>query len=141
MSLKIYKCVILIRHYTSTKLWRGYIFTAACLCVCLSVCVCVSGNSCEQNYGRTDAPIWTRFSLNGSLATGSNPIEIGDLWSKVKVTVAQNSFFLHNSLLISLLYISALVYLINMKFSMRFDMPLADLYKNFIKIKWRMTSW
>ena len=27
--------------YTSTKSWRGYIFTAVCLCVCLSVCLCV----------------------------------------------------------------------------------------------------
>ena len=25
--------------YTSTKSWRGYIFTAVCLCVCVSVCV------------------------------------------------------------------------------------------------------
>ena len=24
--------------YTSTKSWRGYIFTAVCLCVCVSVC-------------------------------------------------------------------------------------------------------
>ena len=31
--------------YTSTKSWRGYIFTTVCLCVCVcvsvSVCVCV----------------------------------------------------------------------------------------------------
>ena len=26
--------------YTSTKSWRGYIFTAVCLCVCLCVSVC-----------------------------------------------------------------------------------------------------
>ena len=25
--------------YTSTKSWRGYIFTSVCLCVCLSVCL------------------------------------------------------------------------------------------------------
>ena len=25
--------------YTSTKSWRGYIFTSVCLCVCVSVCV------------------------------------------------------------------------------------------------------
>ena len=31
-------------NYTSTNSWRGYIFTAVCLCVRLSVClsVCVS---------------------------------------------------------------------------------------------------
>ena len=27
------------RFYTSTKSWRGYVFTSVCLCVCLSVCV------------------------------------------------------------------------------------------------------
>ena len=26
-------------NYTSTKSWRGNIFTALCLCVCLCVCV------------------------------------------------------------------------------------------------------
>ena len=52
--------------YTSTKSWRGYIFTAVCLCVCASLSVCVSGTSCEPNSSRTDdAPIWTRFSNNG----------------------------------------------------------------------------
>ena len=34
--------------------------------LCLSVCMCV-WISCEQNSSRTDAPIWTRFSLNGCL--------------------------------------------------------------------------
>ena len=28
--------------YTSTKSWRGYIFTPVCLCVCVCVCVCLS---------------------------------------------------------------------------------------------------
>ena len=28
-------------YYTSTKSWRGYIFTSVCLCVCLSVCLSV----------------------------------------------------------------------------------------------------
>ena len=37
---------------------------SVCLCVCVSVCV---RNSCEQNSSRTDAPIWTQFSLNGCL--------------------------------------------------------------------------
>ena len=54
--------------YTSTKSWRGYIFTADCLCVCVSVCLsaCLLF-SCEQNSSRMDVPIWTRFSLNGCL--------------------------------------------------------------------------
>ena len=50
--------------------------------------------------------------------TGSDPIEIGDLGSKVKVTVAQYPFFLLNSLLTSLQYISALLCLLTLKFSM-----------------------
>ena len=54
-----------IFYYTSTKSWRGYIFTAVCLRVCLPVCVSVRLNSCEQNSSRTDEPIWTRFSQNG----------------------------------------------------------------------------
>ena len=29
-------------YYTSTKSWRGYIFTSVCLCVCVCVCVCLS---------------------------------------------------------------------------------------------------
>ena len=45
---KIIMSVTVARHrmiqyalniYTSTKSWRGYIFTAVCLCVCVSVCV------------------------------------------------------------------------------------------------------
>ena len=68
---------------------------SVCVCVCVSVCLSVS----EQNYSRTDALIWTRFSFNGG--TGSDPIKIGDLWLKVKVTVTQYPFFLHNSLLTS----------------------------------------
>ena len=102
------------------KIVEGYIFTAVCLCVCLSVwlSVCPTLHACEQNSSRTDAPIWTQFLLNGCLAHWLNPIEICDLGSKVKVTVAQNLFFLHHFLLTSLLYISALVCLINLKFGM-----------------------
>ena len=62
------------------------------LSVCLCVCLCVR-ISCEQNFSRTDVPIWTRFLLNlVAYRTGSNPIEIGDLGSKVKVTVTENVY-------------------------------------------------
>ena len=47
----------------------------------LSVCVCVR-NSCEQNSGRTDAPIWTQFSLNGCLQHWLRPY--WNWWSWVK---------------------------------------------------------
>ena len=50
--------------------------------------------------------------------TGSDFIEIGDLGSKVKVTVTYYPFFLYNSLLASLLWISAFLCLIKMNFSM-----------------------
>ena len=38
--------------YTSTKSWRGYIFTAVCLCVCVSVCPIF---------------LWTKFQPNGCI--------------------------------------------------------------------------
>ena len=50
--------------------------------------------------------------------TGSDPIEIGDFGSKINVKMTQYSFYLHNSLLTSLLCISAYLCLIEMKFDM-----------------------
>ena len=52
--------------------------------VCLSVCVSVN----EQNSSRTDAPIWTWFSLIGLLiALARTQSKWVKLWLKVKVTV------------------------------------------------------
>ena len=55
------------RIFTPPQNRGGVIFSLQFVCV--SVCVCmsvyVSGTSCEQNSSRKDAPIWTRFSLNG----------------------------------------------------------------------------
>ena len=104
------------RYYTSTKSWRGYIFTSVCLCVCL--CVCVSGISCEQNSSRTDAPIWTRFSLNGCFLHWLGPYWIWWPWIKGQGHGDVIPIFLHNSLLTSLPCISALLWLIKMKFGM-----------------------
>ena len=59
------------------------------LSVCMCVCVCVR-NSCEQNSSQTDAPIWTRFWLNGCLQHWLGTYWNGDLGSKVKVTVTEN---------------------------------------------------
>ena len=58
--------------YTSTKLWRGYIFTAVCLCVCVSICVFVR-LSFEQSSSQTDELIWMRFSLNGCFPNWLKP--------------------------------------------------------------------
>ena len=50
----------------------------------LSVCVCLSVS--KQNFSCTGGPIWTQFSLNlVAFCTGSDPIEIGDLGSKVEI--------------------------------------------------------
>ena len=49
-SSPVWSCVRLQLHfYTSTKSWRGYIFTSVCLCVCVCVRLC----------------LWTKFHLNG----------------------------------------------------------------------------
>ena len=84
-------------NYTSTKSWRGYIFIA----VCLSVCVLTK----FQPNGCTDSDtVFAKWLLT--------PFEIGDLGSKVKVTVTQYPFFLHISLLtsgISTVYLSSLM--------------------------------
>ena len=84
--------------YTSTKSWRGYIFIAVCLCVCLCV-----RNSCEQNSSRTDAPILTRFLLNGCLQHWHGPNWNWWPWVKGQGHSDAISFFLYNSLLTSLL--------------------------------------
>ena len=42
-----------IEFYTSTKSWRGSIFTSVCLCVCASVYLCV------RKF------LWTKFQPNG----------------------------------------------------------------------------
>ena len=41
-------------YYTSTKSWRGHIFTAVCLCVCVSVCLSVYVSTV---FLQTDVPI------------------------------------------------------------------------------------
>ena len=53
----------------------------------LSLYVCVSLSVSEQNSIRRDAPIRTQFLLNDAQSTGSDPVEIDDLESKVKVKV------------------------------------------------------
>ena len=75
--------------------------------------------------------------------TGSDPIEIGNLWLKVKVTVTQLSIFLPKSLLISLLWISALLCLIKMKYGIPLillNMPLVYSHSNFINIECEYTK-
>ena len=54
-------------------------FSLQLVSVCVPDCLYVG----EQNSSQTDALIWTQILLNGC----SDPIEIGGLWLKVKVTV------------------------------------------------------
>ena len=61
---------VLVGLFTPPRNRGGVIFSLQFVCVC----VCVSGTSCEQNSSRTNEPI-------------SDPIDFGDLGSKVKVTV------------------------------------------------------
>ena len=115
--------------YTSTKSWRGYIFTS----VCLSVCVCVS--VCEQNADRTATPILTRSSLNGCLLQSLEPYWNWWPWFKGQGHSDVISIFLQNSLLTSLLWISALLCLIKMKFSLSLRYVLGRFVFEFDKIR------
>ena len=65
----------------------------------------------------------------------SNSIEIGDLGSKVKVIVSLYPFFLHNSLLSFLLWISAVLCPIKMKFSLSLRYALSRFVFEFDKIR------
>ena len=84
------------------------------MCVCVSVCQWTNfqPNGCTK----LDA-VFAKFFLTG---LARNLLKFGNLWLKVKVTVTQYPFFLHDSLWTSLLWISALLFSIKMKF----DMPL-----------------
>ena len=113
-------CVFAIVTVVLSSKWFFFTpppFTAVCLSVCLCVCVCmcvcpaVLVNKIPakrmHRFGRS-------FRYMAAYRTGSNSIEIGDLGSKVKVTVTWYPFFLHNSLLTSLPCISALLCFIKM---------------------------
>ena len=121
ISIQSKDCITIF--YTSKKSWRGYIFTAVCLCVCVCLSVCVSV-CLALLVNKIPVKRMYRFGRGflymAAYNTDSNPVEIGDLGSKVKVTVTQGlyPFFLHNSLLTSLFCISALLCLIIMKFSL-----------------------
>ena len=61
--------------------------------MCVSVCVCLCGCVCVSEKKNPAEPMHQfgcGFRLIVAYCTGSNPIEIGDLGSKVKVTVTEN---------------------------------------------------
>ena len=63
LRISLYTCICLLHLH---EIMEGLYFQCS-LSMCLSVCVCVyvSDSACEQNSSGTDAPIWTRVSLNG----------------------------------------------------------------------------
>ena len=83
--------------------------------MCLSVCPALLVNKIPakqmHQFGRG-------FRKTVAYCIDSDPIEIGELRSKLKVTVTQYSSFLHNYLFTLLLYISFLLCLIELKFGM-----------------------
>ena len=124
--------------YISTKSWRGYIFIAVCLCVCLPVClsVCVWLFLCTKFQPNRCTDLDAVFAKRLPSTLAQTLSKLGQR-SKVKVTVGQYPFFIHKSLLISLLCISTFLCLITMKFgtSLRYTLCL-----NFIKFEWVMTK-
>ena len=74
------KATNLFLHLHEIVEWL-YFHCSLSLCVCVSVCLCIR-NSCEQNSSRTNAPIWTPFSLNGCLQHWLGPY--WNWWSWVK---------------------------------------------------------
>ena len=83
-----YICLFSI-NYTSTKSWKSWIFIAVCLyvyvCLCVSVCVCVCVcvSVCQwKNFEQKNAPIWTRFSLNGCIPHWLGPYSNMRQWVK-----------------------------------------------------------
>ena len=103
---------------------------SVCVSVCLSVCPAILVNKIQaeqiHRFGRS-------LRLMAAYITGSDPIQIGDLGSKVKVTVAQNPFFLHNSLLTSLLCILAPLCPMKVKFDIPFRYALGRFAFHFHK--------
>ena len=76
------------------------------------MCVCQSVNKIPAEGMHRFGLI---FAAMVAYRTDSDPNEIGDLWLKVKVTMTQYPFFLHNSLLNYLLWISISQFLLNLK--------------------------
>ena len=89
-----------------------YCSLSVCLSVCDSKCPALLVNKIPAERMHLFGHGFRKMVANN---TGSDPIEIGELGSKVKDTVTLYPFF-HNSLLTSLLYISALLYMIKLKF-------------------------
>ena len=67
------KCFLRLHEIVEGLYFHCSLSVCLCVCVCVCLSVCVSGTSCEQSSSRLDAPIFTRFSLNGCLAHWLGP--------------------------------------------------------------------
>ena len=113
----IFKCFLLHLH----EIVEGYIFSLQFVCVCVYVSVCLSLNKISAKY--IDAPIGTRLSLDGCLSCWLRPFR-----KRSRSLLRNIHFFLHNSLLTFLIWISAILYSIKKKFGM----PLTYNYGKFV---------
>ena len=117
--------------YTSTKSWRGYIFTAVCLSVCMSVRLCLWTKFQPNKWADLDAVFAKRLLT----LLAQTLLKLVTLGQRSRSQWRNIHFFLHNSLLTSLLYISALLCLIIMKFDMSLRYTLGRFCSNFLKIE------
>ena len=73
-----------------------YFYFSLSVCLCVRVSVCVSGFLVNKIPAEQMHRFGRGFRKMVAYNTGSDPIEFGDLGSKVKVIVTQYPSFLHN---------------------------------------------
>ena len=123
-------CALFSFYFIFIPTWyrEGVTFSLQFVCVCVweRVCrsVCLSVN-------KFPAKLCTHLDVvlcqMVAYFTGCNPIEIGDFWLKVKITVTKYRVFHHNSLLTFLLCLSTLLCSIKKwNLACYLDMPLVD---------------
>ena len=84
------------RNYTSTKSWRGYIFTAVCLCVCvcLSVCPIFLWTKFQPNRCTDLDAVFAKWLLKTLARTLLNLVTLGprsrSRWPKMYVKMMKN---------------------------------------------------
>ena len=109
------------------KSWRGYIFTAVCLCVCPAMLVNKIPAKRMNRFGRG-------FALTALARTLLKFVTLGQ---RARSKWRNTNFFLHNSLLTPLLCISALLYTIEMKFFVSLKYSLGRFVFKFHKKSYR----
>ena len=85
------KSIFFFHIFTPPRNRGGAIFSLqfVCLSVCVCLCVCVSV-SVNKIPAERMHQFGCGFRLTVAYSTSSDPIEIGDLRSKIKITVTEN---------------------------------------------------